>query len=114
MRTALQQIGTQLQSLSPQGAASQSPNRPASPKAAEAQLHKQLAGLGRDVRALTETLKAQQQRLAKLEKHFGLPNSATYSERSSPTAEQPPSWPMDLNTPMDRQSVDKAVSFHDL
>ncbi len=74
----------------------------------------QLGALVTELRTLTDTVKEQQQRLARLEKRFGLPNSA-------PSGEQPPrpepedvGWPMDLNRPLGRESVDKAVSFHDV
>ena len=72
--------------------------------------------LAEEIRALADTVRAQQQRLARLEKRSGLPNSA-------PSGEQPPrardededvGWPMDLNRPCDRESVDKSVSFHDV
>ena len=31
-----------------------------------------------------------------------------------PVANEDVGWPMDLNQPKDRESVDKAVSFHDV
>jgi len=74
----------------------------------------QLGALLTELRSLTDTVNEQQQRLARLEKRFGLPNS-------EPSGEQPPrpepedvGWPMDLNRPLGRESVDKAVSFHDV
>jgi len=72
--------------------------------------------LADEIRALADAVRGQQQRLARLEKRAGLPNSA-------PTGELPPrrgpddedvGWPMDLNRPCDRESVDKSVSFHDV
>lgn len=75
-----------------------------------------LGKLAESFKALSETVKEQQQRLGRVEKHFGLPNSAAPAEavsKAKPTAETV-GWPMDLNQPKDRESVDKAVSFHDV
>jgi len=74
----------------------------------------QLAELATEVRALTDTVKEQQQRLSRLEKRFGLPNSAPSGERPSRAEDEDVGWPMDLNRPFDRESVDKAISFHDV
>ncbi len=63
---------------------------------------------------LTEAVKNQGQRLSHLEKRFGLPNSTPSSERSQKKTEDEVGWPMDLNRPFDRDSVDESVSFHDL
>jgi hypothetical protein len=73
-----------------------------------------LAAMTESFRALAETVKEQQQRLARVEKQFGLPNSAPSTERVRKAEPEEVGWPMDLNHPMDRESVDKAVSFHDL
>ncbi len=57
-------------------------------------------------------LRAQAQRLGRLEKGVGLPSSQPTSERSrSEPADV--SWPLDLNAPVGRDVVDKRVSFHD-
>jgi hypothetical protein len=72
-----------------------------------------LAKLAESVRTLSEIVKEQQQRLGRVEKHFGLPNSAAPAERVSKATAQDVTWPLDLNQPKDRQSVDKAISFHD-
>ena len=74
----------------------------------------QLAELATELRALTDTVKEQQQRLARLEKRFGLPNSAPSGERPPRADDEDVGWPMDLNRPFDRESVDKAISFHDV
>jgi hypothetical protein len=59
-----------------------------------------------------DAVKKQQRRLARLEKQYGLPNSLPSGEsRGSPDENE--SWPRDLNAPVDRESVDKSVSFHD-
>ena len=74
----------------------------------------QLSELLGEIRSLTGTVKEQQQRLARLEKRFGLPNSAPSGERPPKAEDQDVGWPMDLNRPFDRESVDKATSFHDV
>ena len=73
-----------------------------------------LAKLADSFRALSETVKEQQQRLGRVEKQFGLPNSAAPAERMSKATVEDVGWPLDLNKPKDRESVDKAISFHDL
>ncbi len=77
-------------------------------------LSEQLTELVGELRALTGTVKEQQQRLGRLEKRFGLPNSAPSGERPAKPEEDDVGWPMDLNRPFDRESVDKATSFHDV
>ena len=74
----------------------------------------QLTELVGELRSLTSTVKEQQQRLARLEKRFGLPNSAPSGERPTKPEEEDVGWPMDLNRPFDRENVDKATSFHDV
>lgn len=83
------------------------------PSAQNDPLRKDLAGLADSVRKLVEGVKEQAQRLSKLEKRFGLPNSAPAREQSERSTEEDVGWPMDLNRPLDRDSVDKSVSFHD-
>lgn len=73
-----------------------------------------LAKLAESFRALSDTVKEQQQRLGRVEKQFGLPNSAASAERVSKATVEDVGWPLDLNKPKDRESVDKAISFHDL
>ena len=74
----------------------------------------QIAAVAKALIDLTTTVQAQHQRIAQVEKRFGIPNSARSDERPSRTAAPALGWPMDMNNPMDRESVDKAVSFHDL
>ncbi|MFZ5787441.1 MAG: hypothetical protein ACOY3Y_13440 [Acidobacteriota bacterium] len=75
----------------------------------------QLGELTEALRTLTDTVREQQQRLARLEKRFGLPNSAPSGERRRPAeGDEDVSWPLDLNRGLDRENVDKAVSFHDV
>jgi hypothetical protein len=66
------------------------------------------------VTKLVDALKEQAQRLSKLEKRFGLPNSSPSPEGNNQTDDQEVGWPMDLNRPFGRENVDKAVSFHEL
>lgn len=74
----------------------------------------QLGALVTELRSLTGTVQEQQQRLARLEKRFGLPNSAPSGERRAKPEDEDVGWPLDLNRPFDRESVDKATSFHDV
>jgi hypothetical protein len=61
-----------------------------------------------------DAVKKQQQRLARLEKQYGLPNSLPSGESRASLYDEDESWPRDLNAPVDRDSVDKSVSFHDV
>jgi hypothetical protein len=56
----------------------------------------------------------QSQRLTRLEKSFGLPHSTPAKEGSRGNKDEDVGWPMDLNRQCSRESVDKAVSFHEL
>lgn len=85
-----------------------------SPATATPSVTDSLAKLADSFRALSETVKEQQQRLGRVEKQFGLPNSAAPAERMSKATVEDVGWPLDLNKPKDRESVDKAISFHDL
>jgi hypothetical protein len=78
----------------------------------DAQVSKQLENVATSLRTLTEAVKEQGQRLARVEKGTGLPNSRAHDERP-PAREEDVGWPLDLNRPLDRESVDKATSFHD-
>ena len=112
VRATLERVGRTLSAAHPKTAAEPAtkPAAPTPPNLA-AKLDEVLAA----VRALGETVKAQQQRLAQVEKRFGLPNSAPTGERAGRAVEDADiGWPLDLNRPYDRESVDKAVSFHDL
>ena len=87
------------------------PPAPASPPTVAADAG--LDAVTTSLRALTEAVKEQGQRLGRLEKGTGLPNSRSAAERPPPAADDDESWPLDLNKPLDRASVDKSVSFHD-
>ena len=94
----------------PQPPPPEAPKAPALPL----ELTTSLAAMTESFRALAETVKEQQQRLARVEKQFGLPNSAPSTERVRKAEPEEVGWPMDLNHGLDRENVDKAVSFHDL
>ncbi|AEI69202.1 hypothetical protein [Corallococcus macrosporus] len=66
------------------------------------------------VRALEGSVKEQHQRLGRVEKQFGLPNSSAPAERPPKPPVEDVGWPLDLNKPLNRESVDKAISFHDV
>jgi hypothetical protein len=72
-----------------------------------------LAKLSASFKVLSESVTAQAQRLGRVEKQFGLPNSAAPAEPVTKSQPEDVGWPMDLNKPMDRENVDKAVSFHE-
>jgi hypothetical protein len=72
----------------------------------------QLEKVVTSISTLTDAVKEQGQRVARLEKGTGLPNSRTHEERR-PARDEDVGWPLDLNRPLDRESVDKATSFHD-
>lgn len=65
-----------------------------------------------EMKGLTQAIKDQQQRLTKLEKRFGMPSSVPVGEKQNEPDEV--GWPLDMNRSCDRESVDKAVSFHDV
>lgn len=62
---------------------------------------------------LSADIKSQAQRLGRLEKGVGLPSSQPTNERGPRAREAEVSWPLDMNAPVGRGSVDKTVSFHD-
>lgn len=82
--------------------------------APSAALSKQLGELTEAMRGLSTSIAQQQQRLARLEKHHGLPNSRPSGEQPVRREVEDAGWPLDLNQPFDRHSVDKSVSFHDV
>lgn len=96
-------------SPAPASAASASPSTVSSPPGAADALQKLLDS----VQGLHAIVADQQQRLSRVEKQFGLPNSAPAAEQLGPRDDDEVGWPMDLNAPKNRQTVDKSVSFHD-
>lgn len=120
VRTVLEQIqaalaGWQAQAQAPGAAADQvpAPSKQAAAKgpAAALQAQKELALA---VSRLADSVKAQGQRLAHLEKRFGLPNSTPSTEQQRRVTAGKVAWPLDLNRPLDRGSVDADLSFHDV
>ncbi len=73
-----------------------------------------LGALNASFKTLAQTVKEQQQRLALVEKNVGLPNSSQSPEPVAKSEPEDAAWPLDLNRPMDRESVDKSISFHDI
>jgi hypothetical protein len=76
-------------------------------------VRKEIAALAAAVSKLGDMAQAQLQRLTHLEKRFGLPNSTPARESSAPAQPEEVGWPLDLNRRLDRESVDKSISFHD-
>jgi hypothetical protein len=113
VRATLQRVDALIHEPPADGASSATDDR-ANDAAGGSGLGEQLTELVGELRSLTATVKEQQQRLARLEKRFGLPNSAPSGERPAKPEEEDVGWPMDLNRPFDRESVDKATSFHDV
>lgn len=72
-----------------------------------------LAEVAQSMKSLDQSVKAQAGRLAALEKRTGVPNSQPAGEGRGGREPDEESWPLDLNRPMDRASVDKSTSFHD-
>lgn len=94
---------------------SPTPENPAVPTVDLGPLQVSLDKLETSFRTLAESVKDQQQRLGRVEKQFGLPDGAAPAEelaKKAPTDAEV-GWPLDLNDPYDRESVDKAISFHD-
>ncbi len=83
--------------------------------AASAVLGSKLDSLVAALHSVGETVKEQQQRLARMEKRFGMPNSTPTGERPARAEDDADvGWPLDLNRSLDRDSVDKSISFHDV
>ena len=74
-----------------------------------------LEAIGASLGKIETQLKDQDGRLGKVEKNVGLPASRAPEGKGKGDGDDDAvvSWPMDLNAPMDRAHVDKAVSFHD-
>lgn len=83
------------------------------PPQPDTKVAEQVAGVLSVLRTLTDALTAQNQRLIKLEKSFGVPNSNASSERPQQARlDAQVGWPLDMNRPFGRENVDKATSFH--
>lgn len=118
LKDSLQPLGALIASLQPQAAkppkAASVPSPSPAKKAGELdRVTDQLSLLTGAMNTLAGMFKAQNQRLSQVEKRFGLPNSAPTGEGED-GADKGASWPFDINTPVDRESVDESVSFHDV
>jgi len=125
VRSMLAQVAELLASSATKNAAEQAPPgaptpapasepQPAAQASEPDEVSKQLASVAASMRTLADAMKDQSQRLGRLEKGVGLPNSRQAPERPAARAgSEEVSWPLDLNRPMDRESVDKTTSFHD-
>jgi len=82
------------------GSQEEPPAAPAGDEAA-ARVSSQLSQIGEDLKALTSAVRDQGQRLGRLEKGVGLPNSRLAPERPAPRSdeEDEESWPLDMNRP---------------
>jgi DNA repair exonuclease SbcCD ATPase subunit len=89
------------------------PEPPAPAPSPESRVSEQLEAVATSLRTLTDAVKEQGQRLGRLEKNTALPNSRSHEERPRAHESADVGWPLDLNRPKDRESVDKALSFHD-
>jgi len=112
IRATLQRVKTILEQGTKDKPTDDKPGRNAS--TGDNSISEQLASLSNELHALTSSFKEHQQRLTKLEKRFGIPNStASNEQRRRPEIEEV-GWPLDMNRACDRDSVDKSVSFHDV
>lgn len=75
-----------------------------------------LDAIAGSITKLETQLKDQGERIGKVEKNVGLPASRTPEGSGGGGGDsdddEEVSWPLDLNAPMDRASVDKSLSFH--
>ena len=66
-----------------------------------------------DLEGIVGVLRNLAERIGRLEKRFGTPNSRESAAKRAPDTGEV-GWPMDMNAPLDRGSVDGSVSFHDV
>ena len=115
VRAALQQV---YNTLRPPGGSGKSKEADDKRSSSSGNLGGQLETLTGELRTLATTVKEQQQRIARLEKRAGVPNSKPVGEKRKRVNKNYQSsdegWPMDMNRSLDRDSVDKSVSFHDV
>lgn len=96
--------------VTPAGTANPAPT--AAPSADDP-VRKEISALTAAVTKLTDAAQGQLQRLTHLEKRFGVPNSTPTREPGAVASPEEVGWPLDLNRRLDRESVDKSISFHD-
>jgi len=83
------------------------------PKPATPDLASQLNGVQKAIAELKTLVTGQAERLRTVEKNVGLPASRPVEGQRGKAKADDVSWPLDLNQPVDREHVDKSVSFHD-
>jgi uncharacterized coiled-coil protein SlyX len=114
-KSAIARFAELARAARPQKAASEPTQAPSpAPAAQPSALESTVEKLAQSVAALRHAVDEQSQRLGRVEKQFGTPASAPPEERPARTRPTAVGWPLDLNKPMDRESVDKAVSFHSI
>lgn len=86
------------------------PENPASPKPTETHVKQPSVP---DLEGIVGVLRSLAERIGRLEKCFGTPNSRESAAKRAPDTGEV-GWPMDMNAPLDRGSVDGSVSFHDV
>lgn len=86
------------------------PEKPASPKPTETHVRQPSVP---DLEGIVGVLRSLAERIGRLEKRFGTPNSRESAAKRAPDTGEV-GWPMDMNAPLDRGSVDGSVSFHDV
>ncbi len=115
--SSIQEMLTKIESLTQALAASSKTPASTPTITAETQAPPDLAGtlaeVAQSMKSLDASMKAQAARLDVLEKRAGVPNSQPAGERVAKTEPEDLSWPIDMNRPRDRASVDKNLSFHD-
>ena len=115
--SSIQEMLTKIESLTQALSAESKTPATAPTITAETQAPPDLAGtlaeVSQSMKSIDASVKTQAARLSALEKRAGVPNSQPPGERVTKTEPEDASWPIDMNRPRDRASVDKAVSFHD-
>ena len=84
---------------------------PNAEKASSPVLVQQLDAVQEAVKSIGTSMQALTQRTARLEKCFGLPNSVSEPQTTAAPRDTA-SWPLDLNEPYERDSIDERLSFY--
>ncbi len=124
VRATLAQVREMIAAAQPAPPAPPPPEAPPAPAtkstssapAADGKLDQLLEQVGVLAKGLKEQGQQLGQRMAQLEKQVGVANSTPAGERPGGREEEDGEsfWSLDLNRPVDRESVDKSVSFHDV
>jgi len=89
------------------------PAASAPPTSTTPDLAAQLDGVHKAITELKTLVTGQAERLRTVEKNVGLPASRPVEgQRGKAKGDEEVSWPLDMNQPVDREHVDKSVSFH--